>query len=371
MSSAAFDHSLMALAIALARRGLGNTAPNPSVGAVIADEASGEIVARAWTRPGGRPHAETEALRLAGPQAHGATLYVTLEPCSHHGRTPPCAEAVIAAGIRRVVAANLDPDVRVAGRGFDMLRRAGIEVATGVREEEAWWVHAGHMLRVTQGIPFVQLKIAVGCDGRIAPGDGKPRWVTGPVARAMAHLLRARTDAILVGRGTILADDPQLTCRLPGLEARSPHRFVLDTSARTPLASAVVRGAVLTPTTIIAADASTALPTAIGAARVSRVAAGRNGKPSPVAVLHRLAEDGITRLLIEGGPHVTRAFLDAGLVHEVALFTGAAPAGDGGLLPLVDRDTGCFADTSQWTQVADQALGPDRMQVYRRAGLPQ
>ncbi|MFZ1102112.1 MAG: bifunctional diaminohydroxyphosphoribosylaminopyrimidine deaminase/5-amino-6-(5-phosphoribosylamino)uracil reductase RibD, partial [Hyphomicrobiaceae bacterium] len=233
------DERMMRLALRVARAALGQTAPNPAVGAIIADEATGEVVARGRTQISGRPHAEAHALGLAGERARGKTMYVTLEPCSYHGRANPqvskampCAEAILAAGMRRVVVATEDPNPEIAGQGLGVLRQAGVAVDIGVCREEARWSMAGHILRMTRGRPFVQLKVAVGADGLIASGDGAPVWVTGPDVRAYAHLLRARADAVLVGRKTVDDDDPELTCRLPGLANRSPRRVVLDTAFR-------------------------------------------------------------------------------------------------------------------------------------------
>jgi len=257
----------MGLALRLARRMLGNTAPNPAVGAVIADPASGELIASGWTQPGGRPHAEADSLRRAGSRAYGQTLYVTLEPCSHHGRTPPCADALVAAGIRRVVCAVEDPDPRVSGQGLARLRQAGVAVEVGVLAEEARWMAAGHILRMTANRPFVQLKLALSSNGLLARGDGRPRWVSGPEARAFGHLLRARADAVLVGRRTVLDDDPELTCRLPGLMDLSPRRIVLDPHFRTPRDARLVRTAAEVPLTIIgAAPAEPRFPAAVAIA---------------------------------------------------------------------------------------------------------
>src|SRR5437773_406942 len=219
--------------LALARRGLGRVWPNPAVGCVIARD--GRILGRGWTQPGGRPHAETEALARAGAAAHGATAYVSLEPCCHVGRTPPCADALIAAGLSRVVVALEDPDPRVAGGGLARVRAAGIAVEAGLCAAEAAEINAGFFQRVRLGRPLVTLKLATSLDGRIATASGESRWITGPAARERAHLLRAAHDAILVGTDTVIADDPQLTCRLPGLADHSPVRVVIDRQLRIPL----------------------------------------------------------------------------------------------------------------------------------------
>src|SRR5689334_20006331 len=217
-----FDLRSMRAALALARRGLGTVWPNPAVGCVIVSD--GRVVGRGWTQPGGRPHGETEALRRAGEAARRATAYVSLEPCCHWGKTPPCVDALIAAGVRRVVVALEDPDPRVAGRGIARLRDAGVEVETGVCTEEAAEINAGFFCRLRLGRPLVTLKLATSLDGRIATRSGESQWITGPPARERSHLLRATHDAILVGTETVIADDPQLTCRLPGLADRSPVR---------------------------------------------------------------------------------------------------------------------------------------------------
>lgn len=327
-----FDLHMMDIALTMARRGLGRTAPNPAVGAVIADEATGTVVARGWTQPGGRPHAETEAILRAGESARGKTMYVTLEPCSHHGRTPPCAGAIVAAGLRRVVAAIEDPDPRVAGRGLDHLRAAGIEVMRGVRATEARWVTRGHIVRITERRPLVALKIAAAADGAVPRGRaGLPVWVTGPEARARGHLLRATADAILIGGGTVHDDDPELTCRLPGLTARSPVRVALSRGLDiAPSAKLLASASPAHPVWLVAAP-DAALPAhllahlASSAVRVLRapLVGGRLWLP---AVMEDLVALGITRLLVEGGPALWRAFADIRLVDEVHLFLGGAAA---------------------------------------------
>lgn len=322
-SPSPFDLDMMRIALRMAARGLGNTAPNPAVGAVISDEATGEVIARGWTQPGGRPHAETEAIRRAGPRARGKTLYVTLEPCAHFGKTPPCADAIVTAGLARVVVGTGDPDPRTAGEGIAKLRAAGIAVSENVLELEARWLTLGHILRITQKRPFVTLKIATDADGLIAPGDGTaPRWVTGPEAREIGHLLRAESDAILIGAGTLRADNPELTCRLPGLAHRSPERIVLaghsalDPAAKLFATTAQVPVLILRGGPALASDHELA---ATGAQILELP------DPSIATALEALADRGITRLLVEGGPTVWRKFADIGLVDEVALFMAGPP----------------------------------------------
>jgi diaminohydroxyphosphoribosylaminopyrimidine deaminase / 5-amino-6-(5-phosphoribosylamino)uracil reductase len=280
------DQRFMSLALALGRRGLGNTWPNPAVGAVVVRH-DGEpvIVGRGWTQPGGRPHAETEALRRAGSAARGATLYATLEPCSHHGKTPPCTDAIIAAGITRVVSAIEDPNA-LAGRGHALLRRSGIAVDVGVCAAEARRAHAGHIRSVCDRRPHVFLKLAVSADGKVALAGRKPVPITGEAARARVHLMRAMNDAILIGIGTALADDPQLTCRLPGMASRSPVRVVLDAGLRLPVASALVRSARETPVWVITGESAPAEAETALAARgveVFRLPASFSPPPSKSA----------------------------------------------------------------------------------------
>jgi diaminohydroxyphosphoribosylaminopyrimidine deaminase/5-amino-6-(5-phosphoribosylamino)uracil reductase len=318
-----FDLVMMRIALRMAARGLGNTAPNPAVGAVIANETTGEVIARGWTQPGGRPHAETEAIRRAGRRAHGATLYVTLEPCAHFGKTPPCADAIAAAGITRVVIGTGDPDPRTAGQGIAKLRAAGIAVTENLLEPEARWLTLGHILRVTQNRPFVTLKIATDAEGSIAPGDGTaPRWVTGPEARSAGHKLRAEADAILVGAGTIRADNPELTCRLPGLANRSPVRVVLAGRAALDPSAKLFATATQVPVLIVRAGAARPFDhdLAKAGADVLELPDDRIS-----TVLEMLAARGMTRLLVEGGLRVWRSFADAGLVDEVALFMAGPP----------------------------------------------
>ncbi|MFW6027776.1 MAG: bifunctional diaminohydroxyphosphoribosylaminopyrimidine deaminase/5-amino-6-(5-phosphoribosylamino)uracil reductase RibD, partial [bacterium] len=320
------DTRFMTLTLRLARRAAGRTWPNPNVGCVIVrpgPDRAPVIVGRGATAPGGRPHAEAVALADAGEAARGATAYVSFEPCAHHGETPPCAGALIEAGIARVVCALGDPDPRVNGRGLRLLREAGIEVRTGVLEAEAHRVVAGFLSRIERGRPLVTLKLATSLDGRIAAASGRSHWITGDEARARGHLLRARHDAILVGSGTVLADDPALTCRLPGLEDRSPVRVVMDGKLRLPPDSALARTARETPVWAVtrAGQGGKAL-SALKQRGVSVIEIeGTPGAPlDPAAVLGALAGRGITRLLVEGGVRVASAFWKAHLVDRVVWF---------------------------------------------------
>ena len=356
----------MELGLRMARRMLGRTAPNPAVGAIIADESSGEVIARGWTQPGGRPHAEAHVLNRAGERARGQTMYVTLEPCSHHGRTPPCAEAILAAGVRRVVCATSDPNPEVSGKGLAVLRKAGVAAEVGVCEEEARWMAAGHILRMTKGRPFVQLKIAVSGDGLIAPGDGAPRWVTGIEARQLAHVLRAQADAVLVGRKTVEDDDPELTCRLPGLEHRSPRRVVLDARFRAPPSAKIFKTAQRVPVTIFGGDGVP--PRYPAGVEARRVPADADGRLNLHAVLESLSGIGVTRVLVEGGPTIAEAFLAAELVDEVVIGRGTEALGSRGRKPLGSRGLEALADTARWQTANERMIGDDWLTVYRAVG---
>lgn len=365
MSASDEDH--MAQALQLARRGLGLTWPNPSVGAIVVAP-SGEILARAWTAPGGRPHAEAIALDRAGDKARGATIYVTLEPCAHEGgRGLACAEVIAAAAPARAVIALRDPDPRTQGRGIQRLTAAGIDVRDGVLAREAEEIALGHILRVTEGRPAVTLKLAIGGDGLMPKGNGAPVWITGPDARAHGHLLRARNDAILVGRGTILADDPSLTCRLPGMACRSPVRIVLDRRLRTPPEARLFND-LMVPVWLVCSDEEHANTDALqdSGAEIVPVAVDDHGLLALHDVLETLALRGITRVLVEGGPSVARAFLDADLIDEAVIYEGPKPAGPDGLLPFVSEGLDRLTATGQFTQREARSFGPDRMTWWRR-----
>lgn len=359
-------NALMRRALFLAEGNLGATSPNPSVGAVIADAATGEIIASAVTARGGRPHAEVLALREAGPRAKGAVLVTTLEPCSHVGATPPCANSILDAGIATVVYGSLDPDSRVAGRGLSLLEKHGVRTLRGDFAKEADWINLGHALRVTERRPFVQIKLAVDANGRVPLGSGKAVWATGETARARAHLLRARCDAILVGRRTIEADDPELTCRLPGLEDRSPARVVLATRCDVP-PGARLFAAERPPVWILCGDSSncSALAGRRGV-RIFDIGASPDGTLSLRLALMRLTAEGVTRLLIEGGPLTAHAFLEANLADEIVIMQGTTRFDDAAsLLPFVDQGLERVSSSGTFVLTSRQRVGDDKICTFR------
>lgn len=382
-----FDRDFMRQALALGARNLGRTVPNPSVGAVLVDESASPpvILARAVTAPGGRPHAERQALDAAGEKARGATLYVTLEPCAHYGRTSPCAAAVVASRVGRVVCGLEDPDTRVAGNGFALIREAGIELTVGVLVAECRKLHAGHIMRVTAGRPYVTLKLALTQDGFAAralaeegpplsatgkrQGSAQRLLITGPIANAQTHLLRARSDAILVGIGTVLADDPELTCRLPGLMDRSPLRVVLDASLRTPLGSKLVRSAPGTPTLIITAENAPreqeARLTTAGVEVLRVGGADDQGLLDLDAALKALGARGITLLLCEGGPKLAEALARRDLIDEAVLITGAKVLGRKGI-PALGAALEAAIDGRHLLAAERLAFGDDLWVRYER-----
>lgn len=350
------DEGHMRAALGLARRHLGRVWPNPSVGCVLVKD--GIVRGRGVTAPGGRPHGEPQALALAGPEAaRGATIYVSLEPCNHYGKTPPCALTLVDAGVARVVVACVDPDPRVAGGGIQRLRDAGIQVDVGLCEAEALDLNFGFFTRIKQGRPGITLKLATSLDGRVATASGHSQWITGAQSRARGHLLRANHDAILVGVGTALADDPELTCRLPGMEEQSPVRIVLDSALRLPLTAKLVQGAVAGPPTWVVtgsdADPDRAAALSEQGVRVLRVAAP--GRPSALAAAQIIAEQGITRLLIEGGPGVATSFLKAGLVDRIEWFRAPMLIGGDGLPGVGGLDVGTLDQALRWGPGGDSA----------------
>ena len=367
--SKAADQRFMQLALTLGRRGQGRTWPNPAVGALVVKD--GVIIGRGWTQPGGRPHAEPEALKAAGEAARGATLYATLEPCSHVGKSPPCADAIIAAGIARVVSAIEDPNPEVAGQGHAKLRAAGITVDIGLGAAEAARDHAGHFRRIRDKRPHVILKLAVSSDDKIGAAGRKPVAITGEAAKARVHLLRAQCDAILVGIGTVRTDDPLLTCRLPGMEARSPVRVVLDRSLRIPGTSRLVHSARETPLWVMTSnlsEAPAAMKLGAAGAQVIRVAATSTPPGLDLlGVLHALSAKGITRLLVEGGARVASSFVASGLVDEVWLLRGAEAVGADGVAALDALPLTSITQSPAFKLRASETLQKDTLTIYERA----
>jgi diaminohydroxyphosphoribosylaminopyrimidine deaminase / 5-amino-6-(5-phosphoribosylamino)uracil reductase len=362
------DRRFMTLALALGRRGLGRTWPNPAVGAVIVrtDAPAPVIVGRGWTQPGGRPHAEIEALSRAGTAARGATLYVTLEPCSHDGKTPPCADAAIAAGLVRVVSAIEDPNPEVCGAGHARLRAAGIAVEVGLGGEAARRDHAGHIRRMVDGRPHVMLKLAISADGKAAAAGRRPVPVTGEATRVRVHLMRAQSDAIMVGIGTALADDPMLTCRLPGMAQYSPVRVVLDSALRLPLGSRLVRSAREVPVWVLAGmQAPGGLEEALRKNGVEVLRVGESGRRLDLAdVLKLLAARGITRLMVEGGPTLAASLIAADLIDEADLFHSPTVVGADGVDALEKMSLAGL--TQRLKPVMIEAVGADRHEAYER-----
>ena len=365
----AVDLRFMQLALTLGRRGLGNTWPNPAVGAVIVRD--GVIVGRGWTQPGGRPHAEVDALTRAGEAARGATLYATLEPCSHVGKSPPCANAIIAAGIARVVSAIEDPNPEVAGQGHARLRAAGIKVDVGLCAVEAARDHAGHFRRIREGRPHVILKLAVSPDGKIGAAGHKPVAITGDAVRSRVHLLRAQCDAVLVGISTVLSDDPDLTCRLPGMANQSPVRVVLDRALRLPGTMKLVHSARETPLWVMTSnvsDAPAAMKLGAAGAQIMRVPV-TTAPPTGLdlaAALKALAGKGITRLMVEGGARVASSFVAADLVDEVWLFRGPSEIGADGVAALGALPLSAITQSPVLNVRASELLDSDHLTIYER-----
>jgi len=368
-AGAARSHSdlrSMRAALALARRGLGTVWPNPAVGCVIVNR--GRVVGRGWTQPGGRPHGETEALGRAGEGAGGGTAYVSLEPCCHWGRTPPCTDALIDAGIRRVVVALEDPDRRVAGEGVRRLRAAGLDVETGLCAAEAAEINAGFFCRLRAGRPLVTLKLATSLDGRIATGQGESQWITGPPARERAHALRAAHDAIMVGTGTVIADDPQLTCRLPGLAHRSPVRVVIDRHLRIPPTMRLITDARAVPTwvlTLPSADPTRRQALVSHGVTVIEIDADPDGTVDLAAALAALGERGITRLLVEGGGYLAAAFARAGLVDRLVWVHAPMLIGGDGMPAIAEFGLEALSEAPSFKRLSTETVGDDVLTVFR------
>ena len=371
LSAEAWDERYMAAALSLGRRNLGRTFPNPAVGALVVrtDGARPVVIARGFTAIGGRPHAETEALRAAGDAARGATTYVTLEPCAHVSTTPPCADAIIASGIARAVIAIEDPNPRVQGKGIALLRQAGIAVTRGVGADEARIAHAGHLRRMADGRPHVILKLAVSADGKSALAGRRPAEISCPESRDEAHMLRATSDAVLVGSGTVAADDPQLTCRLPGMGGHSPIRIVLDGSLRTPLQSKLVRTAKDVPLWLIAsatAPVEAEKRLADAGVEVMRVKAAAGDRADIGEALRLLASRGITRLLVEGGPILSAQLVAADLVDEAIVVQSPRTLGAGALAALEGMPLEALTGSEKFKTIERRKIGADSlMRLFR------
>ena len=358
------DEQHMAHALALGRRGMGQCWPNPAVGCVIVQKS--RIVGRGWTAPGGRPHAEPQALKMAKSAAEGATVYVTLEPCAHTGKTPPCASALIKARVARVVIATVDPDPRVAGRGIAMLRDAGITVTTGICEDLAKWEHAGFFLRVTKNRPWVTVKLASSFDGRIATATGESQWITGPAARHHVHGDRLRHDAVMVGAGTARADDPSLTVRGFGA-VRQPVRVVVSSALDLPQKSTLAETAGQTPVWLVHGPASIDAAgywDSVGAKRLPVETT------SPANVLHALSNAGLNRIYCEGGGQLAASLLQSGLVDELVGYTAGLALGSDGRPALGSLDIPALPQATRFSLLETRPIGADVLHRWRRSDYP-
>ncbi|MGC9367923.1 MAG: bifunctional diaminohydroxyphosphoribosylaminopyrimidine deaminase/5-amino-6-(5-phosphoribosylamino)uracil reductase RibD [Paracoccaceae bacterium] len=367
MSQTENDRRFMALALSLGARGMGRCWPNPAVGCVIVKD--GRILGRGWTQPGGRPHAEVVALAQAGAAARGATAYVSLEPCAHHGKTPPCASALVEAGVARVVTALEDPDPRVAGGGHAILREAGVSVEVGVLAGTAARHHRGFLLNRSEGRPMVTLKLASSFDGRIATASGESQWITGPDARRAVHAMRARHDAVMVGGGTARADDPALTVRGLGV-AQQPVRVVCSRRLDLPLDGQLARGARDVPVWLChGADAA---PEAVAAweglgARLLPVAVGPDRQLDPAALLRALGAAGLTRVFCEGGGALAASLLAAGMVDELVGFTAGMALGAEGYPSIGAMGLDRLAEAPRFRLRESRPVGPDLLHRWERA----
>jgi diaminohydroxyphosphoribosylaminopyrimidine deaminase/5-amino-6-(5-phosphoribosylamino)uracil reductase len=365
MHTAATDARFMALALSLGRRGQGRVWPNPAVGCVIVNK--GRIIGRGWTQDGGRPHAETEALAQAGTAAQGATAFVTLEPCAHHGKTPPCAQALIDAGIARVVIATTDDDARVDGRGIGMLRTADIDVTTGVLEAEARTDHAGFFTKIEQGRPSLTLKLAQSFDGRIATGTGESQWITDAPARRAVHAMRSRHDGVMVGGGTARKDDPSLNVRDLGV-THQPTRIVISRRLDLPLMGKLARSATQTP--LILCHGKDADPVLIrtwvelGATLLP--CAVRGGQLDPTDILTQLGAHGLTRVFCEGGGALAASLLEADLVDTLVGFTAGVIIGAEGLPGIGALGLSRLAAAPRFKLQSTQTIGPDVLHTWTR-----
>ncbi|MCC6982681.1 MAG: bifunctional diaminohydroxyphosphoribosylaminopyrimidine deaminase/5-amino-6-(5-phosphoribosylamino)uracil reductase RibD [Bauldia sp.] len=367
----ALDRRFMAAALRLGRRNLGRTYPNPAVGALVVrfEDGAPRVVGRGWTGVGGRPHAEAFALAMAGSAAKGATVYVTLEPCVHVGRGEPCTHALIAAGVGRVVTTMADPDPRTAGEGHELLRNAGIEVTTGVLEREGRIAHAGHLSRLANQRPLVTLKLGISADGMIGTRAGDRMMITGKAAFDRVQTLRAEYDAVMIGVGTALVDDPRLTVRQPGLEDRSPIRVVLDTNARLPLNSKLVQSAGEKPLwLIVSSEAPAERKNALANAGVEVIEVGTGSGGLAIAdALTALSERGITRVLAEGGAKIAASLVSNDLTQEVILIRAPVVVGPDGIRALAGLALSAVERSPRYQLVDESMVGEDNFRRYLRA----
>ncbi len=354
----------MALALRLAQRGLGRVWPNPAVGCVIVD-AESRVVGRGWTQDGGRPHAETQAIARAGERARGATAYVSLEPCAHHGQTGPCAQALIAAGVSRVVSAVEDPDLRVKGNGHASLTAAGVEVRIGVLQAQAIALNAGFFSRIQHGRPLVTLKLASTLDGKIALSSGESRWITGQEARAHVHVLRSQHDAVMVGIGSALADDPELTCRMQGANHSRLVRIVADSQARLPATSKLALSADKQPVWLLTAALKSAGDLGKLSVKMVRVPLGAGGIDLEAA-LQVLAGQGLTRILVEGGAALASSLLKSELVDRLLWYRAPSVMGEG-VSAVASLELAGLGDMPRFVSEETIRLGQDVLETYRRA----
>ena len=368
MLSAPSEHSdHMQTALSLAKRGLGNVWPNPAVGCVIVKD--GRVVGRGWTQPGGRPHSETGALKQAGSQAKGATAYVTLEPCNHHGQTPPCTDALIEAGISKVVISCLDPDSRVSGTGAARLKEAGIQVEIGIYAKEGRAINCGFFSRIEYKRPVFTLKVATTLDGRIATQGGESQWITGPEARRAGHLFRARHDAVMVGSGTVVADDPTLTSRLPGVENKSRPRIVMDGRLRLGLESKLVKTIPDAPLWIVTSnnrDAKSVEDLAHRGAQVIEIPADENGHPNIHTAVTQLGKRGLTRILVEGGGQLVSSLLEAEYIDQIAWFRAPSIMGEEGIPSVGKLNIKKISELSEFKRISSRNIGEDCLDILDR-----
>lgn len=350
------DRRFMGMAIALGTLALGAATPNPAVGCVLVK--GGKIVGFGRTAPGGRPHGETEAIKEAGRRARGATAYVSLEPCAHFGQTPPCAQALVRAGVRRVVIGCVDPFPQVRGRGIAILRRAGIEVTAGVCEEEAKRANEGFFTRVEKGRPMVTLKLAITLDGRIAAASGDSRWISSEESRAIVHEWRRESDAVMVGAGTVNADNPRLTCRIEG--GRDPVRVIIDAKLSTAPTARVYRQRSMAGAMVVTTGRNAdAARRRYGSPRVEVIAAkSRGGEIDLADVMRQCGERGWNRVLLEGGAHLAASALDSGIVDRVAFFIAPRILG-GGLSAVEGLEFATIKDSIRLVDLAVRRIGAD------------